>query len=60
MFPAEFILDVARRAGREPRRLGAGNEWIIKCPRSDRHQNGDAHPSRRTAGTAIRAVVAVA
>jgi len=27
--------------------LGGGNESVIQCPHSDRHQNGDAHPSCR-------------
>ncbi len=41
------ILDVAQRAGLSPRPAGTNGEYLVRCPRWDRHQNGDAHPSCR-------------
>lgn len=45
MFPEGAILDVARRAGLEPARVGS--EYVVRCPWPGRHRNGDAHPSCR-------------
>lgn len=40
------ILDVARQAGLSPKAKGKG-EYVITCPKSTGHTNGDAHPSCR-------------
>src|SRR6516165_2476195 len=46
-FPDGLILKIAQAAGREPHQTGRAGEFVIQCPRSERHSNGDAHPSCR-------------
>lgn len=45
MFPPDFILEVARSAGLDPKRSGA--EYLVPCPWAADHKHGDADPSCR-------------
>lgn len=46
-FEEGLILELARAGGREPVPAGPSGEFLIRCPESERHRDGDAHPSCR-------------